>query len=136
MAIYIRRRGFITLLCDAAASPRARAHSSRRMGYFHPTMLAAGADLVAAFRKGLSETGYVEGRNVTIEYAWARMIARFDLWSGSRPALNSKQVFAIIGNPHLPRRGGSPWVAKDKTDGVGESFCEVPLWPARRSFSV
>src|SRR5262249_52515900 len=33
-------------------------------------------------------------------------------------------------------RGGSPWQAKEKTDGAGESFCEVPLWPGRRSFSV
>ena len=41
------------------------------VGYFHPSTPETGADLVAAFRKGLSETGYVEGRNVTIEYAWA-----------------------------------------------------------------
>src|SRR5262245_6180828 len=33
-------------------------------------------------------------------------------------------------------KGGSPWPAKEKADGAGESFCEVPLWPERRSFSA
>jgi hypothetical protein len=37
---------------------------------------------------------------------------------------------------HLLRGGGSPWRAREKTDGAGESFCEVPPWPGRRSFSV
>jgi putative tryptophan/tyrosine transport system substrate-binding protein len=70
----MRRREFITLLGGAAAWPvtvRAQQPAMAVVGYFHPSTPETGADLVAAFRKGLSETGYVEGRNVTIEYAWA-----------------------------------------------------------------
>jgi putative tryptophan/tyrosine transport system substrate-binding protein len=41
------------------------------VGFLHSASAASFTDLVAAFRKGLSEAGYVEGRNVAIEYRWA-----------------------------------------------------------------
>jgi putative ABC transport system substrate-binding protein len=41
------------------------------VGFLHSASASSFADLVAAFRKGLSETGHVEGRNVAIEYYWA-----------------------------------------------------------------
>jgi hypothetical protein len=50
-------------------------------------------------------------------------------------AFKSEQASAIIGNRiFLERR--LLWRAKEKTDGAGESFCEVPLLPGRQSFSV
>jgi putative ABC transport system substrate-binding protein len=42
------------------------------VGYLYAGAPEATAHLVAAFRKGLSETGYVEGQNVAIEYRWTR----------------------------------------------------------------
>jgi putative tryptophan/tyrosine transport system substrate-binding protein len=41
------------------------------IGYLEAGAPEASANLVAAFRKGLSEAGYVEGRNVAIEFRWA-----------------------------------------------------------------
>ena len=59
MASYIRPQDFITLLGDTAAWPRAARAQQPAVpvvGYLHPNMSEARVDLVAAFRKRLSET--------------------------------------------------------------------------------
>jgi putative tryptophan/tyrosine transport system substrate-binding protein len=70
----MRRREFIAGLGGAAVWPvtaRAQQRAQPVIGFLHSGSAEVTPSLVAGFRQGLSETGFVEGRNLTIEFRWA-----------------------------------------------------------------
>src|SRR5215471_10084642 len=75
----MHRRRFIALLGGAITLPCVGAAQQRAMpviGYLNSASPGPAAPYMAAFRQGLSETGYVEGQNLAIEYRWAE--GRYD----------------------------------------------------------
>jgi putative ABC transport system substrate-binding protein len=69
----IRRRDFITLLGGAVAWPlaaRAQQRTLPTVGLLFSGTPETNGDEVTALRRGMSETGFVEGRNVAVEYRW------------------------------------------------------------------
>ena len=72
----MQRREFITLLGGAAATWPLAAHAQQSalpvIGWMSGRSPADSTHLLEAFRKGLHDTGYVEGESISIEYRWAQ----------------------------------------------------------------
>jgi putative ABC transport system substrate-binding protein len=92
----MRRRDFIAGLCAiASVAPRARAEDKLPViGFLHVGSLAENTKRIAAFLKGLSEIGFVEGQNVAIEYRWAE--GHTDRLESLAADLVKRQVAVIV----------------------------------------
>jgi putative ABC transport system substrate-binding protein len=122
--IQMKRRDFITLLGGAAAWPlaaRAQQKTVPVLGYLSPAGAPTDPNFspfIAAFHRGLSETGYVEGRNLTIEYRFAE--DHYDRLPALAADLVGRNVDVIVSMAVPATRA-----AKDATSTIPIVFANV-----------
>jgi putative tryptophan/tyrosine transport system substrate-binding protein len=116
MATYIRRREFIFAVSGAAAAwplaARAQQPGMPLIGFLDIRSAAENTRTIAEFREGLAEAGYIEGRNVAIEYRWAE--GRYDRLPALAEDLVRRQAAVIVATGAL----GTVLAAKAATSTI------------------
>jgi putative ABC transport system substrate-binding protein len=152
----MKRRDFVVWITGAALARAVAARAQQKampvVGYLNSTALGPNAPLLAAFRQGLSQIGYVEGQNVAIEYRWAegqydrlpglaadlvhRKVDAIATSGGDRSALAAKTATSTI--PIVAVIGGDPVaaglvgsIARPGGNLTGVSFLTAELMPKR-----
>jgi len=126
----IRRREFIAGLGAAAWPVVARAQQAAVpvVGFVNSGSADTSAGFVAAFRKGLGETGYVDGQNVIVEYHWLE--GQYERLPDIMAELVRRHVAVITtwGDPTAPRGQGCDC---DNPDRVRRCSRPGQAWPCR-----
>jgi ABC transporter substrate binding protein len=131
---HMRRRDFITVLGWTAATwplaAPAQQPATPVIGFLHSASPTPFAHLVAAYRQGLKDTGYVEGQNLTVEYRWAE--GHFDRLPSLAADLVRRDVRLIAA------LGGStsPLAAKKATATIPIVFSSGELDPIKSGLVV
>src|SRR5215813_9909957 len=98
MASHIGRRKFLATLGGAAAAwpfaVRAQQPAMPMIGFLSGVSPRPFAQRLAAFRQGLNETGFIEGRNVAIEYRWAE--GQYDRLPALATDLVGRRIVVIV----------------------------------------
>jgi ABC-type uncharacterized transport system substrate-binding protein len=127
MASYIRRRKFLAMLSGAVAAWPLAARAQQagkvyRIGYLGSGLPAFWATRVEALRTGLRGLGYVEGKNIVIEFRWAERVDRLPDLVAELVRMNVDVIFAPSSTEVEPARQATktiPIVFATHADPVG-----------------
>jgi putative ABC transport system substrate-binding protein len=120
----MRRREFLGVLGGATAWPLAApAQRMPVVGFLSTASPAPFAHLLAGFHRGLQDTGFIEGRNVAMEYRWAD--GRYDRLPDLAADLVRRQVAVIVtsGGQKMP---GCPRMAIERLAQIGRNTVYAP----------